>query len=159
MLRIRDATPDDAAEIVRMTGLLCLHEGKPLPDFTVNDFRRDGFGSDPAFHTLVAERDNKLVGYVLYYGGYDVETAKRGLHIADLFVLSTERGKGVGKTLIREVARVCEQNGGRWVQWFCQKANTIAFEFYSRLGARLEDDAVSFCLGGVRLASLLDETS
>jgi ribosomal protein S18 acetylase RimI-like enzyme len=157
MLTIRAATAADAAQIVNMVGLLCLHEGKPLPDFAVDDFLRDCLGPQPAFSTLVAESDGKLAGYVSYYAGYDLETAKRGCHIADLFVHSGERGTGIGRKLVAAVAKDCKNNGGNWVQWFCQKTNDLAFDFYTHVGGSLENDAVSFCLTGARFQTLTDD--
>ena len=159
MLSIRNATAADAAEIVDMVGLLCLHEEKPLPAFTVEDFLRDCLGSHPAFSTLVAECDDKLVGYISFYWGYDLETACRGLHIADLFVQSVDRRAGVGGMLVAAVAKHCKNDGGNWVQWFCQKTNRLAFDFYQHLGAALEDDAVSFCLSGDRFMALINDKS
>ena len=158
MVTLRYAVPDDAPRIVEMAGLLCLHEGKPLPDLTVEDFLRDGFGSHPPFVTLVAEKDNELIGYAAYYWGYDLETARTGVHIADLFVLPAERGKGVGHLLVSAVAETCRNEGGNWVQWFCQKTNNLALDFYAKLGASLEDDAVSFCLEGAPLDALVGWT-
>ncbi|MEX2287198.1 MAG: GNAT family N-acetyltransferase [Planctomycetaceae bacterium] len=158
MLKVRNAVPDDAAAIVKMVDLLCLHEGKPHTTMTAEDFVRDSFGADPDLSTLVCERNHEIVGYLSYYWGYDLETGKRGLHIADLFVVSPERGKGVGTMLVTALTGICKNNGGDWVQWFCQKTNGSAFNFYTGLGAKLEDDAVSFCLQGPRLDSMIENS-
>jgi GNAT superfamily N-acetyltransferase len=155
MIKLRHAVPDDAPQIVEMAGLLCLHEGKPLPRLSIEEFVRDGFGPQAAFFTVVAEEDGKLLGYVAFYPGYDLETAGRGLHIADLFVHSPHRGRGVGKMLMAAVAKHCKHDGGSWVQWFCQKTNRLGLDFYTSLGPALEDDAVSFCLQGARLDALV----
>jgi hypothetical protein len=63
VIRIRAATPGDAAAVAEMASALNVYEGKGPSPFTPEDFLRDGFGARAAFSTLVAERDGALVGY------------------------------------------------------------------------------------------------
>ena len=80
-LRIRSATVDDAESIGRMWSQFAAHLrelGDTDPQaFGAEAYRRDGFGPDPAFAGLVAERDGTAVGYLLYHFGYEVDQAMR----------------------------------------------------------------------------------
>ena len=82
----------------------------------------------------------KIVGYALFYAGYDVDTASRGVHLADLFVAESARRRGVGRALVAAVARECRRTGGAWIAWFVQRDNREARAFYRALGARQDDD-------------------
>ena len=103
-------------------------------------FRREGFGRKAAFRTLVAEIDGEPVGYALFYFGYDVDTASRGAHLADLFVAKSRRRAGIGRALVAAVREECRRAGGSWVAWFVQRDNLEALAFYRVLGAERDDD-------------------
>ncbi len=45
--------------------------------FSKHAYRRDGFSSKPAFFEFVAESGDKIVGYLLYHLGNDVDSAAR----------------------------------------------------------------------------------
>lgn len=66
-------------------------------------YLQDGFGDQPAFSGIVAERDGKVIGVLLYHIGYDSDAAGRKLRIADLFV--------DGKMRLRSVNWIWEFGG------------------------------------------------
>jgi GNAT superfamily N-acetyltransferase len=132
---IRRSTPEDGEGIARLAAALNAHEGKPPLNFTAEDFRRDGFGRDAAFNTLIAERDGEIIGYALFYPGYDVESASRGLHLADLYVIEPARHQGIGRALLAAVVRQCLEAGGKWIAWLVERGNTEGQRFYEAIGA------------------------
>jgi GNAT superfamily N-acetyltransferase len=135
---IRRANPEDAEAISKMAAALNAYEGKPPLAFTAEDFRRDGFGPTAAFTTLIAERDGAAMGYVLFYPGYDVESAARGIHLADLYVKESARHQGIGRALLAAVVRECRDIRGTWVAWFVEKGNVEGQWFYQRIGAAVD---------------------
>lgn len=147
---VRPARLDDGRRVCALAAGLSAHEGQPPPCFTEIEFRRDGFGSRPAFTVLVAELDGAasrgLVGYALYYPGYDIESATRGVHLADLYVVPAARRLGVGRALMAATARRVRQDGGRWMAWLAYRGNADALAFYNRLGGN-QPDAVCFDMG------------
>jgi hypothetical protein len=62
---IRSATTDDTATLF---DLLCGIVQDPLPGqrlwTTPEQLRQDGFGADPLFEALIAERDAEPVGFI-----------------------------------------------------------------------------------------------
>ena len=76
-------------------------------------FVRDGFGRGALFHALVVLRARQLVGYLLWHDGYDSDRALRLVHVIDLFVTASERGHGIGRQLMEEVARRARRRGPR----------------------------------------------
>jgi ribosomal protein S18 acetylase RimI-like enzyme len=103
--------------------------------FGAEAFRRDGFGPDPAFAGLIAERNGKAVGYLLYHFGYDTERGMRIVHVIDLWVELFMRNAGIGRALMREVARIARERGAADLIWTVYGPNKAAAAFYERIGA------------------------
>ena len=102
--------------------------------------RRDGFGRDPAFEALIAERDEIPLGYLLHHQGYDSDRAERYVMVCDLFVREQARREGAGRLLMSAAMQHCREIGGYGLMWWVFKPNTIAVAFYRQLGAKLIDD-------------------
>jgi GNAT superfamily N-acetyltransferase len=147
---IREATRDDAGDIVALFDefseyLRSLGDNSDY-QFNASTYLRDGFGDGPAFKGLVAEVDGKIVGYLLYHFGYEVNLAVRTLHVIDLYVGQTNRLRGVGRALMKRAGEICAAAGGKRLYWFVYSSNTSAFNFYERLGARYLKDLESMYL-------------
>jgi len=143
-LTVRPSRIEDAESIGRMAGAFAdyLRGLGDETDFRFNAqaFRRDGFGPDPAFAGLVAERDGQAIGYLHYCFGYDADAAARVIHIVDLWVEPQARGRGAARALMREVARVGRERNATLLFWAVYKPNRLAAGFYERLGARYLHD-------------------
>jgi GNAT superfamily N-acetyltransferase len=137
---VRPALAEDAAaigELIREFGayLRALGDEAELK-FDERVYLRDGFGAHPAFSGLVAEHDGEIVGYLLYHPGYDADYATRTLHVVDLYVRESWRGRGVGRLLMNEAVQICLSLGGGQLFWAVYAPNKAAIRFYERLGAR-----------------------
>lgn len=130
---VRRGVPEDAPAIVRMARALNLGLGWPECRFTEEDYRRQGFGPDAAFHTFVAELDREVVGYAMYHRSYDTESASRGSYLSDLYVEEHARARGAGRALMRAVAKATAADGGDAVWWVTTKTNDVAAPFYRRI--------------------------
>lgn len=136
---LRAATADDA-ERVALLGrefvayLRSLGDLKPF-SLSVEEYLRDGFGEDPAFSGLIAELDGEMVGFLLYCPSYDLDLGGRIIYIIDLFVRESARRQGVARALMKAVADVYSQSGGKQLLWAVYTPNTLAKEFYEKLGA------------------------
>lgn len=139
-LTIRAATPEDAEVVASLgrefvTYLRCL--GDPHPrSLTAETYLRDGFGENPAFSGLIAELNGRVVGYLLYCQGYDIDLGGRILYVIDLFVREVARRQNVGRTLMEVAADICRQAGGRELLWSVYAPNKAARAFYEKLGAK-----------------------
>jgi ribosomal protein S18 acetylase RimI-like enzyme len=122
-------------------------DGARPSQFTAEAYLRDGFGATPAFRVLVAEVAGELVGYALFYPGYDTDRATRGVYLADLYVLATHRRLGVGRALVCGVARQARAIGGSWMFWSVLKRNKAARRFYRTLAPELRDIVICAAFG------------
>jgi len=146
-IRVRPAERDDADSIARMARALSVSDGGRVSRFSADAFLRDGFGDQPAFATLIAERAGIVAGYAVYYWGYDTDSATRGVYLADLYVDEANRRSGVGTALMTGVSRHTRDQGGRWIFWSVLKRNRAARKFYRHLAPELKDVAICAAFG------------
>lgn len=109
-------------------------------NFTGARYLADGFGPNPVFHGLIAEEAGAALGYLLMSPNYDVDRGMRIEIVVDLWVNAKARGKGAGKALMREAARVATERGARQLLWAVYKPNKLAADFYKGIGGRTIDD-------------------
>ena len=154
MLLIRPATIADVALLRNMVRELAEFEHQ-LQWVTIqeSDLVRDGFGADPKFRALIAEWDSQPAGYALFFGYYST-WAGAGLYLEDLFVRPQFRGKGIGKAMLAEVARIALQENCVGMRWEVLDWNQNAIELYKSLGAEFRDAWKSVLLTGEDLRRL-----
>ena len=141
MLEIRKTTGKDAPLIVAMIRELAEFEHElEHVDITAADVLRDGFGTNPRFHTLLAEWDGQPAAYALYFFTYSTWAGRASLYVEDLFVRVRFRGKGVGKALLQRMAAVASEQNCQGMRWEVLNWNTPAIEFYRSLGAEIKSD-------------------
>jgi GNAT superfamily N-acetyltransferase len=153
---IRAATADDASAIVALVDRLNVGEGSPPGATTVNAFQSLGLGARPRFHTLLAEDEERVLGYALYFPSYDTDSGAKGFYLQDLYVLPEARRRGIGRALMRAVARACIADGGRYLFWNALERNRAGRAFYRRIGAR-EEPVVTLSLQPEALQRLAEE--
>lgn len=148
-LNVRPARSADAEAVTRLAHDLSVAEGGRPARFTAERFRRDGFGPNARFNAMVAELDGEIVGYAVYYPGYDTDTATPGVYLADLYVDVAARRHGVGRGLISAVAADCRAEGGRWMFWSVLRRNRRARRFYKTMAPELKDVIVCAAYGSI----------
>lgn len=140
-VRLRPAEAADAPTIASMQQALLEGQGDLAPPDLAEAFLRDGFGADPAFRVLVAEREGRIAGFALYWLLYETELAGPGAMLSDLYVDPAARRAGIGRTLVAEVARQTRAAGGKFMMWPARRHNAPALAFHATV-ARQEADAI-----------------
>lgn len=133
---IRFATPDDAPIVHALIGALADYEKLAHEVVgTVDDVRRSLANREA--EALLAFHDGEPAGFALFFHNYSTFLARRGIYLEDLFVKPALRGKGIGKALFIELARIAvERKCGR-LEWAVLDWNEPALGFYEKLGARV----------------------
>jgi GNAT superfamily N-acetyltransferase len=98
------------------------------------------FGPRPAAEVLIACADGAPVGFALFHPNYSTFLARPGLYLEDLFVRPAFRGRGLGKRLLIEVARLAVERGCGRYEWSVLDWNTPSIRFYESLGAEMHGD-------------------
>ena len=158
MLSIRSARIEDAALLKTLIGELAEYERLSHEVvITEDDLRRDGFGPQPKFRALIAEWSSEPAGYALIYGTYSTFNGQAGLFLEDLFVRTQFRGKGIGKALLAQIARIAREEQCYGVRWEVLDWNQPAIDFYKSLGAMFRDPWRSVSLSGEPLQKLAEK--
>ena len=109
MLSIRAANRNDMALLRTLIDEMAEYEELPCL-ITEEALARDGFATQPAFSSLIAEWDGQPAGYAFFF--YCYSTFKgRGLFLEDLFVRAQFRSRRVGDALLSRVAAIARNQG------------------------------------------------
>jgi GNAT superfamily N-acetyltransferase len=93
------------------------------------------FGARRVAEVVLAEEGSEALAFAVYFHNFSTFVGRAGLYLEDLYVRPAARGRGIGRALIRFVAKIAvERNCGRF-EWFVLDWNTRAIEFYRSLGA------------------------
>jgi len=79
---------------------------------------------------------------------------RRHCWLKELYVRSSQRGRGVGRALMAWVARDAVAHGCARIDWPVQAANGRGQAFYQRLGATQLVERLSYRLSGPTLSRL-----
>jgi GNAT superfamily N-acetyltransferase len=158
MLNIRPATRDDAPVIASLVRELADYE-KLLDDAkaTAADFLRELESPNPVIHVLIAEWDGTPCGFALYFFNFSTFVGRPGLYLEDLFVRETARKHGIGRALLRALARIARERGCGRMEWAVLDWNEPALRFYKSLDARQMNEWIIHRLTPVEIAKLAAE--
>lgn len=151
----RNATENDMELILKFIKKLADYEGR-LDEVTAtcDDLKKWIFDEGIAEVIFVLE-DGKEVGFALFYKAFSTYIAKINIHLEDMFVEPEYRGKGYGKGLLKEMAKIIENRGYGRFEWTAVSWNQPAIDFYLSLGAEMMDWEI-FHLEGENLKKLAD---
>lgn len=137
---IRKGTENDMPAVLGLIKELAVFEKEPnAVVVTIEDLVRDGFGTQPLFHTFVAELGNQIIGMALFYYRFSTWKGKT-IHLEDLIVTEKMRGTGAGMALYSEIIKEGEKENVRRIEWNVLDWNTPAIKFYEKSGAKVLSD-------------------
>ena len=155
--QIRPARPDDVPGILALVRELAEYE-RSLHEVTATeaDLRAALFDDHPAVYCHVIEHDDELAGFAVWFLNFSTWLGQHGIYLEDLFVRPQHRGRGFGRALLLELARIASERGYRRVEWWVLDWNEPAHGFYRRLGATPMDEWTVWRLTGDALVAASD---
>jgi len=133
---VRPARPGDARAIVAMIGELADYERLSAElHADAGRLEQHLFGHHRFAEALVGELDERVAGYALFFHSYSTFLTTPGIFLEDLFVRRADRGCGLGRALLAEVARLAVERGCARLEWAVLDWNRPAIDFYRSLGA------------------------
>lgn len=154
-IAIRPARVEDVPTIASLIRGLAVYEKLEHEVRMTEEKVRDSmFGLRPYAEAILAEEDGRAVGFALFFHNYSTFLAQPGLYLEDLFVLESHRGKGIGKALLAQLARIAvDRHCGR-LEWAVLDWNVDAIGFYEKLGAKPNSEWTVYRLTGESLNRL-----
>ncbi|MGD9934634.1 MAG: N-acetyltransferase family protein [Dehalococcoidia bacterium] len=157
-MAVRPATRHDLETIIALIHGLADYEREP--DAVVLDpaeLAEHLFGPRPYAEVLIAEDAlDGPVGFALFFHNYSTWLGKPGIWLEDLFVKPEQRGRGHGKALLVELARIAVERGCGRVEWSVLDWNEPSIAFYKALGAVAMDEWTTYRLEGGAIGRLAE---
>ena len=154
-LEIRQARPGEETLVLHFIRKLAEYE-KLLHEVeaTEADMREALFGNTPRCFCDLAFWNGQPAGFALWFYNFSTFAGKAGLYLEDLFVEPEHRGKGIGKALLRHLARRCVAEGLPRLQWWVLDWNEPSIAVYKSLGAKPMDEWTVYRVSGAELEEL-----
>src|SRR5450755_1122415 len=146
-LVIRPAAIVDLPVILQLIRELAEYERAPNDVVATEEGLREVlFGTRPSAEVLLALAGNQPVGFAVFFHNFSTWLGRPGLYLEDLFVRPAERGKGYGRALLVDLAKIARERGCGRMEWAVLNWNEPAIEFYRKLGAKPMDEWTVFRL-------------
>jgi len=148
-IRIERATAADVPLIIALIRELAEYEHlAPQMSATEDVLRASLFGPRPAAEVLIAYANDEPAGMAIFFQNFSSFLGVAGLYLEDLFVRPVWRRHGIGRLLLKELAKIAVARGCGRVEWAVLDWNEPAIRFYKTLGARAMDEWTVFRLTG-----------
>jgi len=117
------------------------------------------FGEKPAAEVLLAFENETPAGFAVFFHNFSTWLGRPGLYLEDLFVKPEKRGKGYGRALLVDLAKIAYERGCGRMEWAVLDWNEPAIRFYHSLGAKPMDEWTVFRLTRDGIARLAQSES
>ena len=74
------------------------------------DLRQTLFGPRPAAEVLLGYAEEKPVAFAVFFHNFSTFLGKAGLYLEDLFVIPEMRGRGFGRAMLVELAKIARKS-------------------------------------------------
>jgi len=154
-IRPTRASIEDARVIHRFICELAAYEREPdAVEATPESLLAQLACERPPFECLIAEADGQPVGFALFFHNYSTWRGRPGIYVEDIYVPEPQRGRGIGRALFLEVARLAVARRCARLELAVLEWNRPSIEFYERHGAVALDEWRLFRIDGEALERL-----
>jgi GNAT superfamily N-acetyltransferase len=106
---------------------------------TLAHFEESGFGPNPVYWAFVAEIEDAVVAFALYYIRYSTWKGQR-MYLEDLLVTEKHRGNKIGQLLFDALIAEAREKGFKGIAWQVLDWNVAAINFYKKLNATFDSE-------------------
>src|SRR5881398_478597 len=154
---IRSASVEDVPIILQLIRDLATYERAPHEVTATEEQLIDVlFGQRPSAEVLLAFEGKSPVGFAVFFHNFSTWLGKPGLYLEDLFVKPEHRGKGYGRALLVDLAKIARDRACGRMEWAVLDWNDPAIQFYRKLGAKPMDEWTVFRLTDDGIEKLAD---
>ncbi len=137
---IRRAEKKDCPRLLELIQELADYEKAPHEvTVSLEHFEESGFGANPVWWAFVADINEEVEGFALYYIRYSTWKGQC-IYLEDLLVTEKMRGKGLGKLLFEKVIEETKARNFKRMVWQVLDWNEPAINFYKKYNATLDPE-------------------
>lgn len=133
---LRDARPSDVDALLPLVRQFYAHFGYPCSEDEKRRALEEIVSNPDLGRVVLVWVESAVVGYAVVAFSFSLEYDGRTAFVDELFVAPGERGRGLGATVVRHVARLCRDAGVRALHLETEHDNVRAARLYERLGFR-----------------------
>ena len=157
MLSFRSAVEEDTPLILAFIRELAAYEQMADEVVATEELLREWIFEKKKAEVIFAAADGEDVGFALFFHNFSTFLGRAGIYLEDLFVKSEYRGRGYGKAILQELARIAVERGCGRLEWWCLDWNRPSIDFYLSLGAEPMSDWTTYRIAGDTLKKLAGE--
>ena len=153
-MEFRSAERKDTALILQFIRALAEYEHMENEVVATPELLEEWLFDKQKAEVIFALENGKEVGFALFFHNFSTFLGRAGIYLEDLFVLPEYRGKGYGKALLTQLARIAVERGCGRLEWWCLDWNQPSIDFYRSMGAVPMDEWTVFRIAGETLQNL-----
>lgn len=143
---IRRARREDCFRLLELVKELALYEkASDEVTITLEHFEETGFGDNPVWWAFVAELDDVIHGFALYYIRFSTWKGQR-MYLEDIYITQEMRERGIGKLLFEILIQEAKEKQFKGIVWQVLDWNKPAIEFYKKYNAGFDAEWVNCSL-------------
>ncbi len=153
---VRFAKREDVGQILEFIRRLAAYEKLEHEVVATEETLEEWLFDKEKAEVLFAVVDGKEVGFALFFHNFSTFLGRAGIYLEDLYVEPAFRGQGIGKGLIKQLARIAVERGCGRLEWWCLDWNQSSIDFYRSLGAKAMDEWTVYRIAGETLTQLAE---
>ena len=145
-IKIKRAQKENCTRILQLIKELAQYEKAPdKVTVSLSHFEESGFGEKPVWWGYIAEIDEHIAGFALYYIRYSTWKGQR-MYLEDIYIEPKLRRLGIGTLLFEKLIEECKQLKLNGMVWQVLEWNELAINFYKKYKAGFDNEWVNCSL-------------
>ncbi len=143
VITVRRARKEDCPRMLELVHELAAYEKAPQEVVvSLEHFQESGFGDKPVYWAFVAEADNNVVAFALYYIRFSTWKGQR-MYLEDILVTESWRNKGIGQLLMDQLIIEAKEKKLNGITWQVLDWNEPAIRFYKKYNASFDGEWIN----------------
>lgn len=155
-LEFRFAGKEDTGKILFFIENLAAYEGMSDEVIATRELLHEWIFEKKKAEVIFAVEDGVEVGFALFFHNFSTFLGRAGIYLEDLYVNLEHRGRGYGKALLKELARITVERGCGRLEWSCLDWNRPSIDFYLSLDAKPMEGWTVYRLTGDTLKNMAE---
>ena len=138
LFNVRKADISDIKMIQKLIKNLAEYEKRPQDMTATEETLRYWIFEKKIASVLIAQYDEEIIGYAIYYPVFGSFAGEAGVHLEDFLLKEEYRHRGLGKKFFSRIEEYVKEDVYSKIEWICLEWNMPSIGFYNSIGATQE---------------------